>query len=261
MSCKKDCQRDIIYITQPTSNIMRILGAWPSINKENSINRKIYKFLLISVSYVLLSCDLIPAILFWIMEKTTRARLQMIPVLLYNFMAAGQYAIFIFRDSQIRRCLKHVEEDWKNVINANARSMMLTSAKTGRRLVAFCGFLMYGGAFTFRTILPLSQGKIVTDQNITIRLLACPGYYFSIDVQLSPTYEILFAIQFLSGLISASIATGACGFTAIFVVHACGQLKILMDLMRNLVKKQWQTGYEVDKKLADIVEHQIRVRR
>lgn len=261
MSYKEDCQHDIIYITQPTSNIMRMLGAWPSINKENSINRKIYNFFLIFTSYVLLSCDLIPAILFWIMEKTTHTRLQMIPVLLYNFMAAGQYAIFIFRDNQIRRCLKHIEEDWKNIINANARNMMLSSAKTGRRLVAFCGVLMYGGAFTFRTILPLSQGKIVTDQNITIRLLACPGYYFSIDVQLSPTYEILFVIQLLSGLVSASIATGACGFTAIFVVHACGQLKVLIDLMKNLVKKQWRAGYEVDKKLANIVEHQIRVRR
>ncbi|XP_019883380.2 odorant receptor 4-like [Camponotus floridanus] len=193
------------------------------------------------------------------MEETTRARLQIIPVLLYNFMAAGQYGIFIFRDDQIRQCLKHVEDDWRNIINADARSMMLTSARTGRRLVAFCSVLMYGGALTFRTILPLSQGTFVTEENITIRLLACPGYYFSIDVQVSPTYEILFVIQCLSGLISASIATGTCGFTAIFVVHACGQLKILINLMKKLVDKQWRAGYEVDDKLAELVEHQIRV--
>ncbi|CAL1689186.1 unnamed protein product [Lasius platythorax] len=260
MSGKEDCHHNIMYITQPTRNIMRALGVWPSIDKEKSICKKIYKLLLISVSYILLSCDLIPAIFYWIMEKTTRVRLQIIPVLLYNFMAAGQYGIFIFRDHQIRQCLKHVEDDWRNVINADARSMMLTSARTGRRLVAFCGVLMYGGALTFRTILPLSQGTFVTDENITIRLLACPGYYFSIDVQVSPTYEILFAIQCLSGLVSASIATGACGFTAIFVVHACGQLKILIDLMKKLVEKQWRAGYEVDDKLAEVVEHQIRIR-
>ncbi|EFN67347.1 hypothetical protein EAG_04809, partial [Camponotus floridanus] len=140
---------------QPTRNIMRALGVWPSIGREKSICKKFYKLLLISFSYIFLSCDLIPAIFYWIMEETTRARLQIIPVLLYNFMAAGQYGIFIFRDDQIRQCLKHVEDDWRNIINADARSMMLTSARTGRRLVAFCSVLMYGGALTFRTILPL----------------------------------------------------------------------------------------------------------
>ncbi|XP_072746898.1 odorant receptor 4-like isoform X2 [Anoplolepis gracilipes] len=260
MSSKEDCHHIIIYITQPTRNIMRALGAWPSIGREKSICNKFYKLLLISISYILLSCDLIPAIFYWIMEKTTRVRLQIIPVLLYNFMAAGQYGIFILRDDRIRQCLKHVEDDWRNVINVDARSMMLTSARTGRRLVTFCGVLMYGGAFTFRTILPLSQGKFVTEDNVTIRLLACPGYYFSIDVQISPTYEILFVIQLLSGLISASIVTSACGFTAIFVVHACGQLKILINLMEKLVEKQWRAGYEVDDKLAEVVKHQIRVR-
>lgn len=261
MPSKDDFYQNIIYITQPTRNIMRVLGVWPSIGREKSIYKKFYKLLLISFSYILLSCDLIPAIFYWIMEETTRVRLQIIPVLLYNFMAAGQYGIFIFRDDQIRQCLKHVEDDWRNIVNADSRNMMLTSARTGRRLVAFCGALMYGGALTFRTILPLSQGTFITDENITIRLLACPGYYFSIDVQVSPTYEILFAIQCLSGLVSASIATGACGFTAIFVVHACGQLKILINLMKKLVEKQWRVGYEMDGKLAELVEHQIRVHK
>lgn len=238
MSGKKDCRHNIIYITQPTRNIIRALGVWPSIGREKSICKKFYKLLLISVSYILLSCDLIPAIFYWIMEKTMRVRFQIIPVLLYNFMVAGQYGIFIFHDDQIRQCLKHVEDDWRNVINTDARNMMLTSVRTGRQLVAFCGVLMYDGALTFRTILPLSQGTFVTNDNVTIRPLACPGYYFSIDVQVSPIYEILFAIQFLSGLVSASIATGACGFTAIFVVHACGQFKILINLMKKLVEKQ-----------------------
>jgi len=55
--------------------------------------------------------------------------------------------------------------------------------------------------------------------------------------------------------------TCACGLTAIFVVHACGQLKILIGLMRELVQKQWQEEREMDMKLAEIVEHQTRVRK
>lgn len=257
----KHHQDDILYITKPTRNILLALGAWPVVNGERSIYSKAHNFFLICISYILLSSDLIPGILYWLMEKTVRVRLQTIPLLLYDIMSASQYSIFIFRYGQLRRCLKHVEEDWQNVFSIDARNIMLKSAKTGKRLVSICGFFMYSGAFTFRTILPLSQKKIVTDQNITIRPLPCPVYLFSLDVQISPIYEMLFVIQCITGFVMVSIVTCACGFTAIFVVHACGQLKILISLMKSLVQKQWQEEREVDKKLAEIVEHQVRVRR
>ncbi|XP_014487474.1 PREDICTED: odorant receptor 13a-like, partial [Dinoponera quadriceps] len=99
-----------------------------------------------------------------------------------------------------------------------------------------------------------------TAQNITIRPLPCPGYFFSFDAQVSPNYEIIFAIQFFSGLVTFSITTGVCGLTAVFVMHARGQLKILMKLMTHLVEEQWHEKYNVDRKLAEIVDYQIRIR-
>lgn len=254
-------QNDILYITQPTRHILLALGAWPSISGERSIYPEAHNLLLIAISYTLLSSDLIPGILFCLMEETTRIRLQTVPILLYDFMSASQYGIFIFRYDQLRRCLKHIEEDWKNVFSVDTRNIMLKSARTGKRLVTICVLFMYSGAFTFRAILPLSQGKIVIDQNVTMRRFSCPGYFFSLDVQVSPVYETLFVIQCLTGFITVSIVTSACGLTAIFVVHACGQLKILIGLMKDLVQEQWQEEHEVDKKLAEIVEHQIRVRK
>ncbi|XP_020279260.1 odorant receptor 4-like [Pseudomyrmex gracilis] len=251
---------DVLYVTKPTRNILLALGAWPSIGKERSAYPRAHNLLLICISYTLLSCDLLPGILFSLMAETTRIRLHTIPLLLYDFMSASQYGIFIFRHSQLRRCLKHVEKDWETILSADARDIMLRSARTGKRLVMICGFFMYSGAFTFRTILPLSHGKIVTDQNITIRPLACPGYFFSLDVQVSPVYETIFVIQCLTGFVTVSVATSACGLTSIFVVHACGQLKILIDLMKSLVRKQWREEHEVDDKLAEIVEHHVRVR-
>lgn len=253
-------QKNILYIMQPTRNILLTLGAWPSLSKKKSIY-KIHNLLLICISYTLFSCELVPGVLYWWMEKTTNVRLQMIPLLLYDFMSASQYGIFIFRNDQLRRCLKHVEEDWENVFNADARDIMLKSAKMGKRLVTIGGVFMYSGAFSFRTILPLAQEKIVTDQNVTLRHFACPGYYFSLDVQVSPIYETIFVMQCLTGFVTVSVVTGVCGFTAIFVVHACGQLKILIGLMRDLVQKQWKEEREMDKKLIEVVEHQIRVRK
>lgn len=254
-------QDDVMYITQVTRNVLSVLGVWPSLAGERSVGGRISRTLLIIISWILLYCVLIPGLLFWLLEKRTRVKIQTMPLLLYGFMAIGKYGNLIFREKQIKRCLKHIEEDWKNVMNMDVRNAMIESAKTGRRLVILCGAFMYGSGISFRSILPLSKGKIVTPQNITIKPLPCPGYFFSFDAQVSPTYEIIFAMQFFSGLVTFSITTGVCGLTAVFVMHACGQLKILMNLMRNLVEQQWHEKHEVDKKLAQMVEYQIRVRR
>ncbi|KYN50695.1 hypothetical protein ALC56_00072, partial [Trachymyrmex septentrionalis] len=154
----------------------------------------------------------------------------------------------------------HFEEDYKVITNAKARNTMIKSAKIGRRLVTLCAIFMYGSGLSFRLILPFAKGKIITPQNVTIRPLPCPAYFIFFDVQVSPTYELIFAIQILSGIITYSITTGLCGLAAVFVMHICGQLKILMSLMRNFVEEKWQEKREVNKKLAIMVEHQIRIR-
>ncbi|XP_012230128.1 odorant receptor 4-like isoform X2 [Linepithema humile] len=252
-------QEDIMYITQLTRIILMTLGVWPSFNRK-SANKKLYKFLLICVSYILLYCVLLPGTFFWLLEKRTYVKIQLMPLLLFGLMAISKYGNLIFREGQIKRCLKHIEEDWKNVISTDAREIMIKSAKTGRHLVALCGIFMYGSGLSFRTILPFVKGKIVNAQNITIKPLPCPGYFFFFNAQVSPNYEIIFALQVLSGLITFSITTGVCGLAAVFVMHACGQLRILMDLLKRLVDQEWQDSQVIDKKLAEIVEHQIRVR-
>ncbi|XP_032689599.1 odorant receptor 13a-like [Odontomachus brunneus] len=253
-------QDDIMYITKVTRNVLNVLGVWPSLDERKTVGSRICRFLLITISWLLLYCVLIPGFLSWLFEKRTRIKIQMIPLLLFGFMAIGKYGNLIFREGQIKRCLQHIEEDWKNVIDTDARSMMIESAKTGRRLVTICGIFMYSTGVSFRTILPLSKGKLVTAQNITIKPLPCPGYFFSFNTQASPTYETIFVMQFFSGLITYSITTGVCGLTAVFVMHACGQLKILMKLMRHLFEEQWIEKHDMNRKLAEIVEYQIRIR-
>ncbi|XP_072746340.1 uncharacterized protein [Anoplolepis gracilipes] len=260
MARNKNYQNDIMFITQFTRNILRILGVWPSLKGERTMIERIHQFLLICTSNVLLYSVLIPGFLFWILEKRTHVKIQVFPLLIFGFMTISKYGNLIFREGQIKRCLKHIEEDWKNVTSMSARNTMLDSAKTGRRLVTLCGAFMYSSGLSFRLILPFTKGKIVNAQNITIKPLPCPGYFFSFNAQASPSYEIIFAVQFISGLVTFSITTGVCGLAAIFVMHACGQLKILIELMRHLVEDQWQEKEEVNKKLAAVVEHQIRIR-
>lgn len=249
-----------MYITRPTRDIMRIMGIWPSIRGERTLCEKVYKLLLIIISYALFLGSLIPGYLYWLIQADAITRIQMMSFLLFESMNLSQYSIIILRDDYIRRCLRHVEEDWENV-PMDVRRIMLQFAKIGKRLVTTCACFMYCGALLFRTILPLLQDTIVTEQNVTIRPFGLPAYLFSVDLQATPIYETLFTIQTVGGFTSASVSTSACGLTALFVLHASGQLRILRDLMTKLVEEKWQNEYEVDKKLADIVEHQIRVRR
>lgn len=138
---------------------------------------------------------------------------------------------------------------------------MFKCAKAARLLILICGVLMYSGVFLYRIIMPLSRGNFVTDQNVTIRPLACPVNFLFIDVQASPFYEMVFVFQSLTGFFIISITTTTYGLLAYFAEHATGQMKILICLMKRFVQEQWQKEEEVDKRLAKVVEHQIRVHR
>ncbi|XP_036147252.1 odorant receptor 13a [Monomorium pharaonis] len=251
---------DMVYVTKLTRNVLSLLGIWPYYNRRSSHGEKLWKYFLILLCWILLYCVLIPGMLFWVLEKRTRVRVQTIPLLINVFMATGKYGNLIYREKNISLCLKHIEEDYKIATNAKTRDTMIKSAKIGRRLVTLCAIFMYGSGLSFRLILPFAKGKIVTPQNITIKPLPCPAYLFSFNMQVTPVYELIFALQVLSGVITFSITTGLCGLAAVFVMHACGQLKILTNLMRNLVEEQCQEKQEVNRKLAIMVEHQIRIR-
>ncbi|XP_077269743.1 odorant receptor 4-like isoform X2 [Temnothorax americanus] len=64
--------------------------------------------------------------------------------------------------------------------------------------------------------------------------------------------------QFLSGMIKYTITVAICSLAALFVMHTCGQLEILMALTDNMVNEMEEK--QLDRKLALIVEHQIRMR-
>lgn len=257
----KMIRNDITYITRPTSDLMRLVGVWPSIDGDETVWKRVYNFALKIISYVLVLCNLIPGFLYWLIQADSRTRIQMIAYLLYEFMTISQYSIFVFRDNQIKRCLQHVKEDWNSIVSMEKQNIMQRFVRIGKRLAMTCAIIMFTAVIVFRMILPLMQGEIVTVYNVTVRPLACPSYVFFIDLQATPFYEAYFALQCISGIITGSIVTISTGLTAIFVVHASGQLRIVRDLMTKLVEEEWQVEYEVNQKVAEIVNCQIRVRR
>lgn len=260
MFANKNYESDIEYTIQLNRFICRLLGIWPNMNSDTSFTENLKNIILILICYFLLCSELIPTILYVIViEKRTRIRLKLISSVMFTTVAVLKYCSLVFSKNRVRNCLMRVQDDWQNVASASARDFMLDKAKIARRLLILCGIFMYTSGLYFRTVVPLSKGKSVTDQNITIRYLPCPSYFVFFDGRISPAYEIMFFIQFFSGFIKYTITVSICSLAALFVMHTCAQLEILMMLMNNLINEQEVKN--LDKRLAVTVEYQIRTKR
>ncbi|KAL6259124.1 hypothetical protein P5V15_009046 [Pogonomyrmex californicus] len=208
----KNYKSDINYVFELSRFVFRLLSIW--------------SITVILAFYIVLICELVPAIFYMIiMQKETRHRFKVIVTVIFTILAMAKYGQLLFGRNQVKNCLRQVEDDWRNVTDLRDRNMMIDKAKTGRYLIICC-----------RTIIPLSRGKIITEQNITIRHLPSPTYFVLFE-QLSPAYEIVFLMQFFSGFVKCTVTTAMYGLAGLFVMHICTQLEILTTLMNNLVNE------------------------
>ncbi|XP_070517751.1 odorant receptor 4-like [Cardiocondyla obscurior] len=259
MFANKNYKRDVEYVFELSRFVFRLLGIWPYARTNSRLSETLETAVLIVVSYVILTCELVPAILYVvIVQKKTRARLKVIATTLFTIITMFKYSQLILNRNRMKNYLAQVEDDWRNIADKRDHDIMINEARIGRRLVIICAIFMYSSGVSFRTIIPLSYGKIVTEQNTTIRLLSCPGHFILFDVQLSPAYEIVFVMQLFSGFIKCSITTAIYGFTSLFVMHICAQMEMLIILMNNLVNKKELKN--VNEKLAAVVNYQIKIR-
>nr|XP_012230119.1 PREDICTED: uncharacterized protein LOC105676648 [Linepithema humile] len=104
--------------------------------------------------------------------------------------------------------------------------------------------------------------KIVVNKNVTIRPLVQGNYYIFFDPQHSPAYEIIFSLHLLTGIAIYIVTASVCGVTALFTMHACGQLEMLVTWLENLANENhWSKEYSTHARLALIIAHHVRVRR
>lgn len=254
-------QEDVKYVLQQSQIVLRTLGIWPLTHRGPTMIEKITNIFFMIVCYFLLHCDMVPGVLYYMFsEDTMIEKMRMMPPIMYSVMAIAKYSNLLVFGHEIRRCLLYIREDWEMMLIRDARDMMMDKASTSRRIFIICCTFMYCGGISYNTIVPLSRGKIVTEQNITIRPLSCPGYYVFFDPQNSPNYEIVFLLQCLCGIVMYTITVTICGLAALFVLHACAQMEILMRLIENLIDEN-NPEKDCATKLITIIEHQIRIRK
>ncbi|KAI4479600.1 hypothetical protein M0804_010997 [Polistes exclamans] len=247
------------YSLRISRGILRVIGGWP-LNEETSTIEMIYSYFANILSYFLFTFILLPGLLrTFLIEKNVKVRLKLLGHLVSTSINATKYTILMARRNKLRKCMKHVRDDWKKVLLEEDYEFMMSHATVGRTLAVMSASFIYGAGMSYRTILPLSKGKLIIG-NVTIRPLACPSHFVIFNEQESPVYELVFFVQILAGFFGYSVTCGVCSLATFLIMHVCGQLEILMRMMRDIVDRKDEDDFDPDKRIAEVIQHQIRAK-
>ncbi|KAF3054529.1 Odorant receptor 248 [Nylanderia fulva] len=259
MIANKFYENDIKYTFEINRFFFRVLGIWPFARKNSFLPDIVQTVPIFITCFALLLFELVPTTIYiLVVLKDIRLRLKVLGSMLFTLVTTVKYSYMLFYKNEIKNCLKLVDEDWRNIVDPSSRISMIDSVKIGRRLIIMCAVFVYLNGVAIRVIMPLSVGKIVTPQNITIKPLPTVAHFVFFDVQQSPAYEIIFFLQSFSGIIRYTVTVTTFGFITLCVTHFCAQLDILVTLINNFVNEH-QEEY-LNKRLAILVEHQIKTR-
>ncbi|XP_020295555.1 odorant receptor 4-like [Pseudomyrmex gracilis] len=252
---------DTRYTMQYCRWVLKPIGIWHLVCGHPSRREKLISVALILTCFFLLCFVLIPSGLYTVLrEKNINVRVKLFGPIGFCLTSTIKYCYLGLRSASFGRCIEQVENDWRVVRDQDHRVIMQRNAQVGRRLTVICAVFLYTGGLSYHTIMPLSSRQTI-DGNVTIRRLTYPGYDLFFDPEASPAYEIVFCVHCVFALITYNITTSACSLAAIFVCHACGQLKILMTLMDDLIEGTRNKGTTVETRLRTIAQHHVRVLR
>ncbi|KAL0117018.1 hypothetical protein PUN28_010112 [Cardiocondyla obscurior] len=247
------------YSIQPIRWVLKPISVWPV--TDSSFADKILSVVLLIACVFLIAGTLVPSALAIFLDETKdiEMKLRDFGPLSNWVLASLKYVSLLMHVGDIYQCIKHIESDWRNVTNLEDQEVMLKNARVGRFIAIFSATFLHTGVFSYGLFrgITLSESAAVGD-NVTVRPLPFAFYNNMLNATVSPIYEIVFAIQCLSTFVVNSVTIGTCSLTAVFVMHACGQLKILMTLLDNLINEKNEKNPS-QQRFAIIVEHHLKI--
>ncbi|XP_025075352.1 odorant receptor 82a-like [Pogonomyrmex barbatus] len=246
------------YSIQLNRWFLKPVGAWPS-SSTTTIKEKVISTILIIICYSLIAYTVVPCILNILFEETdVHKKLRAVGPLSHWCMGGMNYFSLLFRSRDIRRCVQHMRADWRTVTKIEDRQVMLRYAKVGRFVAGLCAIFMHGGVFSHSVLQGTTPTfEIIDNVSVSVHVLPCPSYSKFMDTTQSPAGEIALTLQLISSIVVNSVTVGACSLAAVFAMHACGQLNVLMRWLDQLDDRRQEET--VQRRLAIIVEHHLRV--
>ncbi|KAF7382367.1 hypothetical protein HZH68_015286 [Vespula germanica] len=251
-------QEDINYSIELNRWLLKATGIWPRNENTSLLEILLSRFLNVLHTSLIIFL-LIGTVLYILLDvQDIQAKLNKIGPISFTTATLIKYWLLILHESGIKRCLDHIEIDWKGVRRQEDRRIMLETAHIGRRIVIISASFGFGALFLYRVIVPLNSPKMVVG-NLTFRPLAYPVSKVIIDTRQSPANELILLTQCICGFIMSAITVGSCSLVAICSLHACGQLKILMHWLNRLINGRADENDTMDDRLSDIVKKHVRV--
>ena len=249
----KDGIRHTFWFAYPFS---RMLGYWP-LSVSSSAFAKISNYFIIFLSYLLTLIFMVPGLLYIFLKvKNGRSRIKLLMSHINGIVQMIKYTILLRQMKLIDKLLDEIKKDWSIATEENRRIFSRT-ASVEHKLTSIIAITIYSGGFFYRMILPFSKNKIVSN-NMTIRLLPCPGYFGSLDEQVSPNYEIIFILQVFGGFVIYTAVCGTKSICLMLCLHMCGLLKILTNKVMELTNDNDERV--VQEKIVHIVEYQMKIK-
>ncbi|XP_017759716.1 PREDICTED: odorant receptor 22c-like [Eufriesea mexicana] len=235
------------------------MGLWPN-SRTDSRSEQYFYWLINITCYGLITFLFIPCALYVFLEiEDTYGKLKQFGPLIFCVMAFVKYYFLIVHKTDIRECVEQIKWDWQNITHAKDRKIMITNAYLGRKMVIICTFFMYSGFVFYYVAIPISVGRIATNENLTFIPLVFPFSRFIIDTYHSPTNEIVFFMQLLAGALMHGITSAACSLAAAFAIHACGQMQVLINWLDHLIDGRSDMSEQVDDRISDVVCQHVKV--
>ncbi|XP_011684708.1 PREDICTED: odorant receptor 4-like, partial [Wasmannia auropunctata] len=255
-----DHEKDLQLSVQLIRWMLEVVGAWPKPTTISLLKRYAYA-LWYAICISLISFLIVPSIISMIVEmERTYAMVKLAGALSFMILAIAKYVSLIFHEKDIRSGIEHIRSDWMNTRYYGDRIIMIKSAKFGRHLVTLCAGFMYGGAAFFYLAVPYSIGKVTEDDgNLTYWPMRYPVATMIIDVRYSPTNEIFFWVQCLSGFLAHSITATGCSIAAVFAMHVYGRMEILTQWIEHLIDGREDLCDDMNERLAMIVQQHVQI--
>ncbi|CAD6201203.1 GSCOCT00013983001.2-RA-CDS [Cotesia congregata] len=253
-------KEDIEYAIQVNRWLLSPLGIWPLSSKSNLL-KKIIQYLIIIICSLLLIFIIVPGSLFtYVKIKNPAIRIKLTGALSFCVMAIIKYYSLVSGRKNISNCIQHLISDWVQVNSLSNREIMLNYAQLGRFGSIICAIFMYGGGLFYAGILPHVSPSVKNENNVTIKPIAYPSYFLIFDPQQSPAYEIVYSLHCCCAFVMHSVTSAACSLAVVFVMHACGQLDILIAWLNNLVDGN-ENPLGINGRFSEIIEQHTKTLR
>ncbi|XP_043283191.1 uncharacterized protein [Venturia canescens] len=262
---EKHRENDFNYSIRYIRWLLRILGIWDLIVTEPTRFEKYLSKLILPFASISMITLTLPVCCHIILRPVDHFEMIILlgPI---TFQTANiiMHLVLVLRSRTLGLCIRHMEKDWRgNIENPKEHDIMKKHVRFSHLSTVACIFFMYASAIAYFLIMPLLSGTRLNAKNETVRPRPFPGTDIFLDVQANVIYELIFTMNFMSGLFHYTVTTVVCILAVVLVSHTCGQIRIVVwnleDFSNQITEKTNADDRVIKERIRIIVKKHVRL--